>query len=240
MMKIINASNAPHLAGETISTAVKILDKLDLFESDGILASLPFGKAVQGTWKLLSKISEPQKAALHSVGTAVGVCFGAGLLDCGVEELPLNDQEQKRFKAALSEAMDKATVDLREFKVNRIHESSVAKQFITIYFRYLTHSRIDDAKDETKKIQPRLEKFLNLWLTLFWWRVVEQRQDRYSGLEQFLNMESFKLESQIKNQLNYNTALASLYLEPTNNEPDISLSDLYIKPHCEILESLCK
>lgn len=35
-----------HGAGEAVTTATKMLDKLDLFENDGVVAAVPFGKIV--------------------------------------------------------------------------------------------------------------------------------------------------------------------------------------------------
>jgi hypothetical protein len=230
-----NRIDAPGFTSEATTFGLKVLDKLNLFDNDDIVAAFPFGKAIQGTWKLLKNYSDPHKAARHSVGKAVGICFGAGLLEYGIEAMKLSPRDEELMAAALEEAREKAAVDLPTFKVNSIHETETAQRFIEIYFQYFNRSTV--AQKEI--YEPRLRKFLRVWLTLFWRRLLDRHPDTYKVLLDHLKQESFQLEQRIKAQLQYEAMLANMYLQPVQNNPKIRLSDMYIMPRCEVLESLC-
>lgn len=231
-----NSIDARSLTGEAANTAIKILSKLDLLDDEGIISALPFGKAIQGTWKLANKIVDPHKAARHSVGVAVGTCFAAGLREFGIEQFELNESEEKRFKAAIELAKKKAQVDLKSFDVDHIEKTEVAQRFLEVYKQFYKKS---DPLHYEKNL-PRLEGFTEVWLTLFWRRLIERKPERFSELEKALDRESFQLEEKVLNDLAYQANLANMYLEPTQNDSNVRLSDLYIMPRCEILESLCK
>lgn len=231
-----NRIDAPGFTNEATTFGLKVLDKLNLFDNDDIVAAFPFGKAIQGTWKLLKNYSDPKKAARHSVGKAVGICFGAGLLEYGIEEMKLNTRDEELMAAALQEAREKASVDLPSFNIINIYETEAARRFIDIYFKYFSKSTVPN-----KEIyELRLRKFLRVWLTLFWRRLMDRDLDKYQVLLDYVKQESFQLEQRIKAQLVYEATLATLYLQTAQNNPNISLSDLYIMPRCEVLESICK
>lgn len=231
-----NSIDARSLTGEAANTAIKILSKLDLLDDEGIISVLPFGKAIQGTWKLANKITDPHKAARHSVGVAVGTCFAAGLHEFGIEQFELNESEEKRFKAAIELAKKEAKVDLKAFDVEQIEKTEVAQRFLEVYKQF--YQKADPLHYE--KNLPRLEGYTEVWLTLFWRRLIERKPERFSELEKTLDRESFRLEQNVINKLAYQASLANMYLEPSHNDKDIRLSDLYIMPRCEVLESISK
>jgi len=115
--------------GDGISTVVKILDKFDLFENDGLVAAIPFGKLAVFGYKSLKNFKKPENAIRRAVGTAVGICFGAGLADFGVESLTLTAEEEKRFKASLENAFREGALDLSKFSPDQLAQTDIAENF---------------------------------------------------------------------------------------------------------------
>lgn len=226
----------PEIAGDAVNTAIKVLDKLDLFEQDGFVAALPFGKIVQATWKLARKITDPAKAIRHSVGAAVGMCFGAAMLEVNLRELGLTEPDKKRYFSDLQNATDEYPVEVQTFSPEKVFASEIAQRFITIHFNYLAKADLPNHD----QIRPRMEVIIEDLLQVFWYRIVENRDDKYGELRSYLKRESVQEERNRRKLVLYRNRLQAMYLDGVQNHQTIRLSDTYLEPTCQILRSTCR
>ncbi|MEM9835116.1 MAG: pentapeptide repeat-containing protein [Bacteroidota bacterium] len=232
--------NAPTIAGETVTTAKKILDELDLFEQDSLLAALPLGKIVQALWKQSQKIKDPKKAARYSVGIAMGTCFSAGLLEYNQTSLELVDRDKRAFRIQWANAAAEGTVNLADLNAERIADTDIAKTFERIFFTFLEKSDLDAGQQERDKIAPHLRHYVRGWLQYFWQGLVERYPHRYESLLTQIDSKSFRIRQEELRKKNYEQGLIGMYLAPVNNNATIRLNQLYIEPNGQIQESLCK
>ena len=227
---MLKQDQLPELTNDILSAVVKGLDQLDLFEHDGVVSAIPFGKIAAYLARKAIKIHDPDKALQHAVGTA----FYASFIQA-VDFFNLNRELPDAAQATLG-SRTKTTTEFsyfsfrkEEFDIDNFHGNEVAAFYTDIFKKLLAEYRISEEN------AIKIEKYIKDYVKLNFLLILEKNALAYAEAHNYLNNSSYQ-EIRARHLLDrYQTDLKNLINEPVwNDQRGLTLQNLYVKPHFKI------
>jgi len=189
--------------------------------------------------KSIRNFKDPAAAIRHSVGTAVGICFGAALRDANVK-YELTQRDETKFKSDLKTAIAETKVDMKAFQPKRLVQADVSQRFFRLYLKSFDRSDIDTHRTPEARFRPHLETYLQEWLPAVWHGTIERDSDRYAIIYDTFESKSRRLSEQVVALKTYQQYLFSLYTTAAGNISNIPLSTLYLRARTQVQTMLLK
>lgn len=218
-----------NFANNIVDSLSKTTDKLDLFEKDGWLSTMQFGKLASF---IVEKIVEksPKEGFNHAIGLSCVLALDRGLKNNGLSSLYLPSGIKKAKDQTLVNMMKSDTANLVDFDLADFWNCSPVRPF-SEYFENLI-KRIENKK------RIRIKGDLQEWSPIFFTSLLENTSLKYSQLNKTLNSKTFKSLKDKGALDKYRIQLLNFYNEKISLEKTktILLSQIYVEPSFHIFE----
>ena len=211
--------------GEGLEIAAKATDVFDLFENDGLLSVIPFGRLANYLGKKLVTIKDKNKAFQKAFSLAYFTTFANALKrynmepECEKEDL---DGLKEKFTAA---------VKTDDFDIDRFQDNEMVTTYKQVYEDFLKGCGIGE---------PNITKTFNYlrdYLELNFYLILEKFPLTYQNYTDSLKTKSYEITRELNRKNRYTNDLKNEFTAPMfNDETGMSLADTYVEPGFRVHE----
>lgn len=143
----LDENNISSFLESFVDAGVKITDELNLFEDDGLFASIPYGKIVNYVTKKIIQIANPNEALKKAVALAIATNFILGLEKYNIS---VSIEDKDNFQGALNtikEKLKRHKASIKDFDIDNFNENEIVKKYeqdlAYIFEKYLNSTQIN-------------------------------------------------------------------------------------------------
>lgn len=224
---MLTQNNLASFLENYVDTSVKLIDGLDFFKEDGLVASIPYGKLVSYLTKKLIEIKDPNVALKKLITTSISLCFIEGLkkhnLEIDISKVNYDERLQELKKTIDSYLPQANTFDMNDFNGN---------ESITFYSTEMNKVFKGTLSDVDYS---NLLSYRKDYLKVHFLKLLETNTTIYANLISLLGNKSHDEIIKLSKIEKYRTYYKNLFHEIVlEDEKGMTLSNIYVEPSFSI------
>ena len=230
LINLLDKSQLPEFFKNLIQATAETIDKLDLFEKDGWLSSIPFGKLAGFAAKKFIEIGSPEKALNKAVGLACSKVMIDALLK--YQKQPKIESEKfNEFQTTYKELINSDKINPAAFELTNFWDCEIVNAFYEPIYQLVANTDLDSLSIN------KVTNYIKEYSKIEFIKIIEKNPTVFEKLTTFLSSDSYEALSQQYKLESYRLELTNNYNDVVlNNENGITLSDIYIEPNFRIYE----
>lgn len=224
---MLNQNNLASFLENYVDTSVKLIDGLDFFKDDGLVANIPYGKLVNYFTKKLIEIKDPNSALKKLITSSISLCFIEGLkkhnLEIDISKVNYDERLQELKKTIDAYLPQANTFDMNDFNGNE------SITFYSTEMNKVFQGTLSDV-DYSNLLSYRKD-----YLKVHFLKLLETNTTIYANLISLLGNKSYdeiiKLSKIEKYRTDYKNLFHEIVLE---DEKGMTLSNIYVEPSFSI------
>jgi hypothetical protein len=229
----MSAKNKIENVSTALDTSIKVLDRLNLFEGDELVAALPYGKIFKALYKIFKSLPSVEIAINHSVAMAVTTCYSAALTNYKVDVKEVTNTRYGTFEEKLKSRIDSNSVDVDLFDFDRISSSYTFEAFLRLYLKEYEGS--DGDKSDKSMKWPLVKGYILSNIQLAWEKIIEKHEVKYIAIRKYQDRKSSITSRRIKRYEAYEQNLIGQLDEKMHYDESMTLSEAFVSPGYELL-----
>lgn len=219
----LDKNNLASFLENYVDTGVKILDQMDLFKEDGLVASIPYGKLIGYLTKRLIEIKDPNEALRRLIASSHVWCLLEGIKKHNLS-LQINQEIFNQKITQSKQQLENYQVDANHFDFDNFLENDIVKFY---------SEQIDSVFIDSFEIieRTKLQNFRNDYLKIYFFKILENQQTVFANLNSIFKSKSYEEILKLNKKEQYRNDLKNLFNEVVlNDEKGMTLSDVYVEP----------
>ena len=219
----LDENNLASFLENYVDTGVKVLDQMDLFKDDGLIASIPYGKLIGYFTKKLIEIKDPNEALRRLIASSHVWCLLQGIKKHNLS-LQINQEIFNQKITQSKHQLENYQVDATHFDFDNFLENDIVKFY---------SEQIDGVFNDSFEIieRTKLQNFRNDYLKIYFFKILENQQTVFTNLNSIFKSKSYEEILKLNKKEQYRNDLKNLFNEIVlNDEKGMTLSDIYVEP----------
>ncbi len=225
---MLNKNNIPELTNDIVTSFLKSLDEFDLFDHDGLLVDIPFGKIAGYLAKKIIEINTADEALQKAVAMSYLTSFIQGVKFLNFEDR-LTQARLGDIGGKVNESFEQVNFDAKEFDIHNFNGNIVAEHYMDLF------REVMKAYDMEEMHIQQIAKYVKDYAPLNFHLLLEKSATVFNKLISFLDSKSYQLIREDYLLKLYQVNLVHEFQEPVwNDKKGLTLDQLYVKPNFKV------